>query len=392
MKIVFVSNFMNHYQITLSDELYRLTNGGYIFIETTKLPESFKKNSGFVDFERDYIVRAWKNDSERQRAIGLAREADVVIGSDGRGNIPYIKDRLKNNKLTFDCSERPLKKGWINMFSPANIITQFYYHLFFYNKAFYKLCTSAYCANDLYRMHSFKDRCYKYGYFPKIEDIDVDEVIKAKKEHKHIKIIWCARFISWKHPEVPIILGRELKHRGYDFEINMIGTGELWPKMKEMIKSEGLDSFVHLIGAISNNQVLDLMREHDIFLFSSDRNEGWGVVLNEAMGQACCPVASDQIGATPFLLKHKNNGMIYKSGDFVSLVDSVSYLIDNPDKRFSMSKAAYEHVKDLWCPEVAAERLYRLMESLMTDHALCYYDGPLSSATPINTKVFCHNL
>ena len=386
MKIVFVSNFMNHYQITLSDELYRLTNGEYIFIETTKLPESFKRNSGFVDFERDYIVRAWKNESERQRAIELAREADVVIGSDGSGNIPYIKDRLKNNKLTFDCSERPLKKGLINMFSPTNIVTQFYYHLFFYNKPFYKLCASAYCANDLYRMHSFKDRCYKYGYFPKIEDVDIDEVIKAKKEHKHIKIIWCARFISWKHPEVPILLGRELRKRGYDFEINMIGTGKLWQKMNEMIKSEGLESFVHLTGAISNSQVLKMMCEHDIFLFTSDKNEGWGVVLNEAMGQVCCPVASNQIGATPFLLKHKKNGMIYKSGDLASLVNAVSYLLDNPNEIISMSKAAYEHVRDDWNPESVADRLLQLLESFVSNHPVHYKEGPLSQAIPVNAN------
>ena len=383
MRIVFVSNFMNHYQITISDELYRLTNGEYYFIETTKLPESFKKNSGFIDFERNYIIRAWKDDSERQKAIKLAQEADVVIGSDGKGNIPFIKDRLRDGKLTFDCSERPLKKGWINMFSPANIVTQFYYHLFFYSKPFYKLCTSAYCANDLYQMHSFENRCYKYAYFPQIEDVDVNSILDAKRHHEHIKIIWCARFIKWKHPEIPVLLGKELKKRGYNFEINMIGTGELFSSTKELIKSEALEPFVHLTGPIPNNQVLKMMREHDIFLFTSDRNEGWGVVLNEAMGQVCCPVASNQIGATPFLLEHKKNGMIYKSGDFVSLADNITYLIENPDERIAMSKSAYKQVKELWCPEVAAERLYKLAESLLANHALDYKEGPLSRAIPI---------
>lgn len=388
MRIVFVSNFMNHYQITISDELYRLTNGEYFFVETTKLPESFKKNSGFVDFERDYIIRAWIDENERQKAIELARDADVVIGSDGKGNIPFIKERLREGKLTFDCSERPLKRGWINMFSPANVITQFYYHFFFYNKPYYKLCTSAYCANDVYQMHSFVGRCYKYGYFPKIEDINVNELLAAKTNHKHIKIIWCARFIKWKHPEIPVLLGKELKKQGYDFEINMIGTGNLWSKISEMIKTEGLETYVHLTGPIPNNQVLQMMREHDIFLFTSDRNEGWGVVLNEAMGQACCPVASSEIGATPFLLKHKINGMIYKSGVFVSLVDGIKYLIDNPDKRIEMSKSAYKQVKELWCPEVAAERLYKLAETLGSKHTLNYSDGPLSSAAPINVASY----
>ena len=133
MNVVLVSNFMNHHQVALCDELYKLTKGSFVFVETEEMPHSFKIG-GYPSFSRTYVVKAWLDERERQKALTLSRSADVVIGSNGKGNIPFIKDRLKNGMLTFDCSERPLKKGWINMFSPANVISQFYYHLFFYNK------------------------------------------------------------------------------------------------------------------------------------------------------------------------------------------------------------------------------------------------------------------
>ena len=57
------------------------------------------------------------------------------------------------------------------------------------------------------------------------------------------------------------------------------------------------------------------MEKTGIFLFTSDRQEGWGAVLNEAMNSGCAVVASHLIGAVPFLKKKKKNGLVYSSGD-----------------------------------------------------------------------------
>jgi glycosyltransferase involved in cell wall biosynthesis len=45
-----------------------------------------------------------------------------------------------------------------------------------------------------------------------------------------------------------------------------------------------------------------------VFIFTSDRNEGWGAVLNEAMGSGCAVVAADLIGSVPYLIEHKKMG------------------------------------------------------------------------------------
>ena len=39
MRIVFVSNYINHHQIPLSEELYRLTEGKYTFVQTEPMEE-----------------------------------------------------------------------------------------------------------------------------------------------------------------------------------------------------------------------------------------------------------------------------------------------------------------------------------------------------------------
>lgn len=72
---------------------------------------------------------------------------------------------------------------------------------------------------------------------------------------------------------------------------------------------------VSLIGNMPNDEILALMQKSHIFIFTSDRNEGWGAVLNEAMSNGCAVVASNMIGAAPYLIKQGENGYIFKSGD-----------------------------------------------------------------------------
>ena len=67
-----------------------------------------------------------------------------------------------------------------------------------------------------------------------------------------------------------------------------------------------------LKGNVHFTEVRTLMEESEIFIFTSDFNEGWGAVLNEAMSSACGCVASYKAGSTPFLLDG-TNGQVYNS-------------------------------------------------------------------------------
>ena len=385
MKVVFVSNFINHHQTPICDELNTLCDGDFCFVETQDMPLSFKKG-GFPNIVRPYLVKAWRSEEEKQKALDLCENADVLVAGGGKFILPYEKKRLLKDRLTFEYAERSFKRGWINFFSPTNLLMQFYYHTLFYNKPFYKLCASAYTARDMYLQHAFIGKCLKYGYFTQIPNINIEKVIDAKYQRHHIKIIWCARFIKLKHPEMAILLAEKLYQKGYDFELNMIGSGEMVDEIKKMIEIKGLSSYVHLLGNFPNGEVLRIMSEHHIFLFTSDKHEGWGAVLNEAMGQGCCPVASHLIGSVPFLLKHKDNGVVFESGNIDSLVANVEYLLQNREELKKLSYKSYMTVKNIWNPKVAAERLMVVFKNFLNNNYALYDDGPFSRALPISEK------
>ena len=142
-------------------------------------------------------------------------------------------------------------------------------------------------------------------------------------------ILWVGRFLDWKHPDDALQVAKRLKAEGYAFTMNIIGTGELEQKLKVMIEQYQLNDCVHMLGSMPPERAREYMESSQIFLFTSDRNEGWGAVLNESMNSGCAVVASDAIGSVPYLMQDSENGLIYKSGDVNMLFEKVKWLLDN---------------------------------------------------------------
>lgn len=380
MTIVFFSNFLNHHQALLSDELYKITNKNYYFVALSEMPDSFKRN-GYPDYDdRPYLLKAYEDERNWQKAQELAVDADVALF--GASSLHFEIIRAQAGKFSFEVGERWLKRGWINLFSPRLLKNLWYYHSKGWSKKpLYKLCSSAYCAGDQYLLQSFKGRCYKWGYFTKVEK-EYDNKARDIDTSSLEQLMWCARFLKWKHPEFPVKLAARLKAKGYHFMLDMYGSGEEYENIVALINKLGVNDCVHLCGNLPNDEILNEMRRHNIFLFTSDRNEGWGAVLNEAMANGCVPVAADAIGSVPFLVQDGENGMIFKSENLDSLEEKVLVLLNNRPRVIEMATAAVETM-NLWSPHVAAERLIQLIQVLHNGKCTPYEYGPCSIALPM---------
>lgn len=202
-------------------------------------------------------------------------------------------------------------------------------------------------------------------------------LLKAKHSDT-IRIMWCARFLDLKHPELAIMLAEQLKRMSYNFVIDMFGSGVELERTKELAELLNVMDVVKFRGNMPNDEILKQLREHDIFIFTSDRNEGWGAVANEAMSNGCAFVGSDKIGSVPFLVKDGVNGLVFKSGDLKDLTCKVKLLIENQSLREKLSKNAYQTMQNEWSPQVAAKRFIELCGSLMLGNDVAFNDGPCS--------------
>jgi len=220
------------------------------------------------------------------------------------------------------------------------------------------------------------NKTFKWGYFPKCEKYDdVDELINSKEQSS---LLWVGRFIDWKHPEVAIKVAQRLKVEGYNFSLKFIGTGELEGDMRQMIADYNLSDCVEILGSRPFYEVRKYMEQSQIYMFTSNKQEGWGAVLNESMNSACAVVASKAIGSVPFLIEDGVNGLIYKDGDIDDLYQKVKYLLDNDIKRRLLAKNAYQTMESEWNADVAAERLIKLIESGFDGNL--FTSGPCSKA------------
>ena len=207
------------------------------------------------------------------------------------------------------------------------------------------------------------NKAYKWGYFPEVKQYDDVRALIVEKQKN--SILWVARFLALKHPEAPIEIAKRLVAEGYDFELNMIGVGEELEKIKALADAEGLSKCVHFLGSMKPDAVREYMEKSEIYLFTSDRGEGWGAVLNESMNSACAVVASHAIGSVPFLIRNGENGLIYRDGDLDGLYRNVKYLLDHPEELKRLGEAAYRTMFEEWNAENAAKRLIALAEEIL---------------------------
>lgn len=360
MKLTFYSNFFNHHQRFLSEAFYQLLGDDYTFVATTPVPTNRLK-LGYQDLNKSfpYVLTTYDNARNAKQARNLAKESDVII----IGSAPkeYSDLRIGTRKLMFRYAERPLKKGFEVWKYPYRFVK---WHLQNpHGVPIYMLCASAYTAGDYAKFGLFRNRTYKWGYFPEVKRCgDIDALIAKKKP---ASILWAGRLIGWKHPETSILVAEKLRQAGYNFELNIIGNGEMEQQLRDLIQSKGLGQQVHMLGSMPPEQVREYMEESEIFLFTSDRNEGWGAVLNESMNSGCAVVASHEIGSVPFLIRHNENGLVYESGNTNELFQKVTSMLDSKEVRARMGKMAYETMVNQWNAENAAQRLLRLAQAVL---------------------------
>lgn len=373
MQITYFSCFINHHQVWVADELYKLTNGNYRFVCVEELPTEFRKN-GYADyFNREYVVCAYTEEG-RQYANRLAEESDVAIFGGNEDVQAFREVRMRKGKLSFECGERWLKRGYLNILSPRLLKAQFRYHTRYKKvKDYYSLSISAYGARDYEKMHSFKGKCYKWAYFTEVDDINLDH-----KNFSGKRLMWCNRFISWKHPELAIMMAKNLKDEGYDFQLDMYGDGVMLEEMKKLVQILDVSDVVKVCGTAPNATIREEMRNHDILLTTSDRNEGWGATVNEGMSNGCVVIGADEVGSVPRLIIDKYNGLVFKSKNLDSLCEKVKEVLCNPDRCKEISKNAYATMKDIWCPSNAAKQLMYLCRCLLSGQKVDIANGPCS--------------
>lgn len=364
MKICFVSNYINHHQIPFCNAMQKETSGGFVFIQTQPM-EAERVQMGWQDKDGPEYVHCYYEEEDwcKQQIL----DCDVLLfgGCDDEG---YVQERLQSGKMIIRISERLYKTGQWKAVSPRGLLKKYRDHTRYRKAPVYLLCAGGYVASDFHIVRAYPEKMYCWGYFPETKHYDVDSLMANKGYDGVPYLLWAARFIDWKHPEVLIKNACYLKEKGYSFHLDVIGGGAMEAEVKDLVCANHLEDCVSLLGYRTPTEVRSLMEKADIFLMTSDRQEGWGAVANEAMNSGCVLVANHMTGAAPYLVSQGENGFVYEDGNQETLNSITEKLILNPKQRQSVGRRAYETITETWNAENAARNLLKLIAKLRSEN------------------------
>lgn len=354
MRITFFSNYLNHHQLPFCLEMIKLLGKENFTFVACKAIHRERIQMGYEDMDIKYpfVLRAYESDEDFQQAILLAQQSDVAII--GAADAIFAEIRAKNNRLTFLFRERIFKNSTLRRFIPTTAWEIYKRYIRFRDKNFYILCASAFAADDFSLCGFPRYKCLKWGYFPVFKEMSGQANCSEK-----LRLMWCGRMIWWKHPEHAIEVARLLKERNIDFEMLMVGNGEKEAMVKDLVYKYRLKQHIQICDFMSPTEIRENMERSDIYLFTSGREEGWGVVLNEAMNSRCAIIANKQAGSSTYLLD-EDSGCFY-DGSLNSLEKAVDELLLSNVSL--LGAKAYDRIKRIWNPSNAANNFIKFIKN-----------------------------
>lgn len=133
----------------------------------------------------------------------------------------------------------------------------------------------------------------------------------------------------------------------------LVGREAELPQMLASL-SENVRTRIRYAGFQAPGALPQFFAQADVFVLPS-RYDGWGVVVNQALGAGLPIIASDQVGAAHDLVTLGENGFHFPAGNVTALGEMMRRFTDQPTLCETMATASRARAAG-WAPERGAER------------------------------------
>lgn len=159
-------------------------------------------------------------------------------------------------------------------------------------------------------------------------------------EPNALVITHVGRFVALKNHALLVKAFRHLK-APVPLYLVLVGGGELEEAVRQQVQTLGLTERVKMLGIRAD--VPDILNASDIFVLCS-RVEGNPMSVQEAMASGL-PIVGTRVGGIPELVEDGVSGLLVPSDDEPALAHALQTLIDQPDQRQQMGKAALQRAR-----------------------------------------------
>jgi glycosyltransferase involved in cell wall biosynthesis len=325
--------------------------------------------------ENDPWILRLENELDRKQFERWWDEADVVLC--GERLFARMKDRLDKNKLTFHMTERWWKSpiGMARLLHPRFALMAVRFKRLASSPYFHFLPIGGFAAPDIKYIASFSNRMWNWGYFTTIPQ----PLPSCERKDGGLRVLWAGRMIGWKRVDILIRAFSRLLAERSDAILTIVGFGPERMRLKKLASKLLIARSYHFESPMSANQIPLLMRQHHVYVLPSGGAEGWGAVVNEVMAEGCAVIANENGRAAKTMIRHQENGLLFKSGDWKNLGDLLCEVSRDDKLRLKLALEGQRTVAHYWSPDVAAERFLSVCEALLLRQPVPnFLSGPMA--------------
>jgi glycosyltransferase involved in cell wall biosynthesis len=210
-----------------------------------------------------------------------------------------------------------------------------------------------------YRVPKDKIKVIRNGVnIPKLTDFHIKTIAKNKLNLPSDKLLIfsASQHVARKRLDLLLKSISILKqHQTDGYKVVIAGDGPLKNYLSELAKKFGIEDIVQLPGWVSKEELTLFRQATDIFVMTSDYEAG-PISLLEAMSFGNS-VVSTNIDGFPSMMVQNVDGLLFDSGDYVTLSNHLLKLLKDSDLRERLSKASISFARRFEWSDVAKETL-----------------------------------
>jgi glycosyltransferase involved in cell wall biosynthesis len=180
--------------------------------------------------------------------------------------------------------------------------------------------------------------------------VDLEGRFRAQSAKRRKKsLLFVGRLVEKKGLPYLIRAMPMVLERHPEASLTIAGSGPDEEAVRRLVAALGLERHVRFLGAVPNTDIPSLYQAAELVIFPSivgrdGDQEGFGLVLVEAMGCECAVIATDLPAMRDIIVDGKS-GLIVPAKDSGALAEKIIYLLDDPAIRLSLGKAGRNFVK-----------------------------------------------
>lgn len=173
----------------------------------------------------------------------------------------------------------------------------------------------------------------------------------------NVTFLFCGQMIARKGLDLLLAAFTQLPSRA---RLLLVGREAELPRLLGPLPAE-VRARIEYAGFQPPEELARFFAQADVFVLPS-RYDGWGVVVNQALGAGLPIICSDMVGAGHDLVTEDVNGHLFPAGDPHLLRASMQRFLDEPERIEACGHASRERAP-AWEPAVGAAKWVPILQS-----------------------------